>query len=232
MTLRSFLAVASAGLLLLLQGCAGMKETAPEVSHDGLQLVHDTKFSAVYKKPNVDISVYKKFGVTDCQVAFRKNWLRDQNSNRMSLTNKVSQKDVDHIKTKLSELCTEKFKESLQQAPAYDLVDQFHRGEEVLILRPNIIDLDVNAPDVNTMAMQRTYTTSAGEMTLFLELLDATTEEVLFRIIDRREDRDDSYMTWSNSVTNNAEASRILNSWTSQLRKGLDKARDMPANGQ
>lgn len=234
MKMRRALCLTTLGLAMLLSGCATMQETAPAVTHDGLQLVHDTKFATVYRKPDVDLGIYEKFGVTDCQVAFRKNWLRDQNYDRMSLSNRVTQQDVDRIKSKLADECKAKFKDALAQAPAYNLVEEFHIGEEVLVLRPNIINLDVNAPDVNTASMQRTYTTSAGEMTLYLELLDATTQEVLVRVIDRREDMDDTLMTWSNSVTNKAEADRILKRWATQLREGLDKARSLPggADGQ
>ena len=63
--------------------------------------------------------------------------------------------------------CDEKFREALLADPAYKLVDAFSDGEAVLILRPSIIDLDVNAPDMQSANVSRSYTTSAGEMTLF-----------------------------------------------------------------
>ena len=223
-----YIAIAAV-VAVVLSGCANTGQQAPEVTHDGLTLVHDTTFSAVYMKPGVDLSVYEKYGITNCQVAFRKNWLRDQNSDRMQLTNRVTQKDVDRIKSKLGEDCRAQFRDALLQDPAYTLVEEFTQGEEVLILRPNIINLDVRAPETNYPGIERTYTTSSGEMTLYLELLDATTEEVLARVIDRRQDPDDNVIMWTNSVTNKANADRILKRWASQLREGLDKARSMPA---
>ncbi|RLQ20415.1 DUF3313 family protein [Seongchinamella sediminis] len=225
-----YLAVAAL-FAAVLSGCASTGQEEPEVTHDGLHLVHDTTFAAVYLKPGVDLSVYEKYGVTDCQVAFRKNWLRDQNTSRMMLTNRVTQKDMDRIKSKLGEDCEEKFRDALLKDPAYTLVEEFTQGEEVLILRPSIINLDVSAPDTNYPGIERSYTTSSGEMTLYLELLDATTEEILARVIDRREDPDDRVMMWTNSVTNKANADRILKRWASQLREGLDRARSMPVTG-
>ena len=118
--------------------------------------------------------------------------------------------------------------EALQAPPAYKLVDSFADGENVLILRPAIVNLDISAPDTNTVGMQRVYTTSAGEMTLVLELVDGTTGETLVRIVDRRQARDISRLQWSNSVTNAAEARRILRRWAEQLRKGLDSVIDHP----
>lgn len=216
---------AALGAGLLLSACAGMEQSAPEVSFDGLHLVPDTQFATVYLKPGADLSVYNKFGVTDCQVAFRKNWMRDQNTDRIDLNNRVTQKDVDRIKSQLGAECEKYFREALNQDPAYDVVEEFSQGEEVLVLRPAIINLDVNAPDVRTAGMSRSYTTSSGEMTLYLELVDATTDAVIGRIVDRQRDFDDNYMTWSNSVTNRAEADRILRRWSKELRDGLDKVR-------
>ncbi len=67
--------------------------------------------------------------------------------------------------------------------------------------------------------MQRTYTTQAGEMTLVLELLDGTTGETLVRIVDCYRSSQTTGVQWSNSVTNQAEARRVLSRWAGQLRK-------------
>jgi hypothetical protein len=195
---------------------------APTETYDGLVQVPDTRFGVVYKRPDADLSHYDSYGLADCEVAFKKNWQRDQNNSRMDLGNRVTQKDVDRIKDKLGEECGKYFREALEQAPPYQLVDSFSDGEQVLILRPAIINLDITAPDTRSAGMQRTYTTGAGEMTLLLELLDATTGEILVRVIDKQSSRETSYLQWSSSVTNQADARRILSRWADQLRKGLD----------
>ena len=219
--------LATACIALLLGACAGT--SAPDESYDGLVLVPDTKVGAVYTRPGVNLAGYGAYGLEHCSVAFRNNWLRDQNNSRMDLSNRVTQKDVDRIKDALSAACEESFRQALEQAPPYQLVDSFDGGEAVLVLRPAIINLDINAPDVITPGRTRTYTTDAGEMTLVLEGLDGTTGEVLFRVVDRQRSLDSSRLRWSNSVTNQAEANRILKRWASQLRKALDRVTD-PAN--
>lgn len=226
MKMRKIALTMAAGAALLVAGCASMKQAPPAVSYDGLHLVPDTPFGEVYMKPGVDLDAYSTYGVTSCDVAFRKNWLRDQNEDRIDLTNRVTQKDVDRIKEALGKDCEQRFREALAEEPAYKVVEEFSEGEQVLVLRPAIINLDINAPDVRTMGMSRTYTTSAGEMTLYLELVDATTDEVLARVVDRQEDFDDSYLTWTNSVTNKADADRILRRWARELRDSLDKVRE------
>ncbi|TXS92805.1 DUF3313 domain-containing protein [Parahaliea maris] len=210
---------------LLLTACASMAPAPPAETPDGLQLVPDTVFAEVYRKPGVDLTAYSTYGVTPCEVEFRKNWMRDQNSNRVSLSNRVTQKDVDRIKDALGAHCEAMFREALAQEPAYNVVEEFTPGEMVLVLRPAIVNLDINAPDVRSAGMSRTYTTSAGEMTLMLEAVDANTGDVLVRVLDRQRDFDDSYMSWSNSVTNKVEADRILRRWAGELRDGLDKVR-------
>jgi hypothetical protein len=217
-------------LTLLVAACSNISD-APTETYDGLVLVPDTRFAQVYQRPGADLSGYEAYGLAPCQVAFRKNWLRSQNSNRMDLGSRVTQKDVDNIKDQLSELCFKQFKETLQQAPPYQLVASFDQGEPVLILRPAIINLDINAPDKKTSSMTRTYTTSAGEMTLLLEILDGTTGEILYRIVDRRRSTETHYLQWSDSVTNQAEANRWLKRWADQLREGLDEVRAPSGNG-
>lgn len=211
--------------LLVISGCAGSQSSAPAVTSDGLQLVPDTKFGEVYQRPGVDLAGFTEFGVEDCRVSFKKNWLREQNDNRLDLSNRVTQRDVDRIKDNLGALCTEHFTAALLTDPAYNLVDGFDDGEQVLVLSPSIINLDINAPDTMSAGRSRSYTTSAGEMTLSLELSDATTGEVLYRIVDRKRSRDTGRMEWTTSVSNKAEAERTLRRWADLLRQGLDTVR-------
>lgn len=214
-------------LSLVLSGCASTQSNAPSVTSDGLQRVADTKFDEVYQRPGVDLTGYTEFGVEDCRVSFKKNWLRQQNENRLDLSDRVTQRDVDRIKDRLGELCTEKFVGALQEEPAYNLVDAFDDGEQVLVLSPSIINLDINAPDTMSAGRSRSYTTSAGEMTLSMDVSDATTGQVLYRIVDRRRARDTGRIEWTTSVSNKAEAERTLNRWAELLRQGLDSVRSL-----
>jgi len=59
-------------------------------------------------------------------------------------------------------------------------------------------------------------------MTLFLELIDNRTGDILARVVDKRRGLDSGRMQWTNSITNRADAERILGNWARLLRKGLD----------
>lgn len=201
---------------------SGLAMASSEVSHDGLVLQAHSKFSEVYRKPGSSLAGYNTYGLVSCQVAFRKNWMKDQNKHRAGL-DRITQKDIDRIKKKLSQECDKYFRAALEEDPAYPLTEEFSNSDQVLVLRPAIINLDITAPDLRTPGMDRTFTTSAGQMTLYLEALDATTGEILVRVIDRRKSMRAGAMRWTNSITNRAEADRVLKHWASLLRESLDE---------
>ena len=213
--------VGTACMALLLGACAGT--AAPPATYDGLVLVPKSRFGVVYRRPGAEFSGYEAYGLVPCQVAFRKNWTRDQNRSTLDLSSRVTQKDVAGIKDNISAECDKYFSLALERSPPYPLVQSFSDGERVLILRPAIVNLDISAPDMMSSSMKRVYTTEAGEMTLVLEVLDGTTGEILVRVIDRQVGGDMNRLQWSNSVTNSAEGRRILSRWADKLREGLDE---------
>ncbi len=96
MTMLSTFAV---GLLaLMLASIASAAQPLPATSHDGLPLVPDTKLSAVYMRQDADLSEYDKIAVQETYVSFRKNWRRDYNRDTISLTKRVSDKDMQEIR--------------------------------------------------------------------------------------------------------------------------------------
>lgn len=202
----------------LLSGVAlAKKEDLPAVSHDGLELRKGKVADAVYVRPGVDFSVYKRFAILECPVAFSKDWQRDRQRGAM----RVSQKDMDEMKANLSAEFLKIFTDELQDKGGYSIVTE--GAEDVLILRPAIIDLEVSATDSMTAGRSYTLSESAGGMTLYLEIFDSVTGQILARAIDRGEDRGMGQIEWQNSVTNKAEADRILRRWASALRARLDE---------
>lgn len=207
-----------AGLLLASGTLALARDDLPDTSHDGLERVPSEKVQVVYKRPGVDFSQYKRIALLDCEVAFRKNWQREHTVSGM----RVSTKDMERIKKALAEDFRAIFSEELQKNGGYELVNE--AADDVLVLRPAIVNLDVAAPDVMTAGRSRSFATSAGEMTLYLELYDSVSGEILGRVIDAKEARDSGYMQWQTSVSNRAEAERMLRKWAVLARQGLDRA--------
>ncbi len=224
MTFRSTLpARMLAVTALLAAGAAAAKDDFPEITEDGLQRVQDSKLSVAYVDPDADFSIYDKVMLLEPHVAFKKNWQRDQNR---SSVHRVSTSDMDKIKSRLKEGFHQAFVEVLEADDGYPVVEE--TGEDVLLVRPAIVNLDPVAPDVQSPGRSRTYTESAGEMTLYVELYDSITGDIIGKALDRQIDRRGSYMQWQTSASNRAAANRILKGWAQVLRDGLD---EVHANG-
>lgn len=224
---NQFLQLCAVATLLLLGACAGaQKESLPDVTNEGLVRVENTSAEAVYRDPNADFSRYNRVYLADAQVAFRKDWLRDQNRDSTSVNRRLTQEDADRIKAAVAQEFTRIFTEELEKGgyPVETDLNSGRSNDDLLVLVPAIVDLDVTAPDVQTPGRSRTYTASNGSMTLYLEFRDAITGDVIGKVADSQSVRDRGYMNITNSVTNRAEADRMLRRWAQLLVKGLDRA--------
>lgn len=214
-------------LLALSMAAHAKKQELPEVTEDGLHRVPDSKLAIVYAEPGASLAGYQRVQLLDAYVAFRKNWERDQRSGSAQPL-RVTSKDVEKIKLALAQEFREVFKQVLEEG-GYPVVDE--AGEDVLLIRPAIINLDVNAPDTPQAGRTMIYVTSAGEMTLYLEAYDSVTGDLIAKALDRKADRrNDGFYTWSNSVTNRAAAQRILKGWATILLNALDEAKQVQSS--
>jgi hypothetical protein len=195
------------------------KDKLPEVSHDGLHLQKDTKLAAVYLKPGATLDQYDKVAILDCFVSFKKNWQRDYNEDVIGLGRRVSDKDADAIKKRVAKEFTDVFTKELETKGGYPVVD--NAAQDVLVLRPAIINLVVTDPDTMSPGMSRTFVSSAGQMTLYLELYDSVTSDIIARIIDPEAARSDGIAQIGGRVANKAEADQILRRWADVLRSHL-----------
>jgi len=195
----------------------------PKVTSDGLTLVEGTKAAAVWVLDGADFSEYKSVMIVDVGVAFKKNWRRDYNRDEMSLASQVSKSDAEKIKQRVADEVKKVFTAELEKA-GYTVADYDVKLAEadVLVLRPAIVDLVVTAPDTNSASRSRSYTASAGAMTLYLEFYDSVTSSILGRVVDRQNSRDNGMMQISNRVTNKAEADRMFRKWTGLLIAKMD----------
>ena len=195
----------------------------PDETDDGLVRIESKEADAVYWKEGATLADYERVRIDAVEVSFRKNWLRDQNRSNRSLSGRISSSDMDNIREALAELFLEVFTEELE-AGGYTVVSE--SGDDVLLLQPAIVDLDVTTPDVSMSqpGRSRTYNTSAGEMTLNMEFRDSATNALIGRAIDRREDRSTNTISFSSRVTNTSEARRMLRGWASSLVEALNNA--------
>ncbi len=211
-----------ASLAVASHPCIAQQESA-EFTVEGLQLIEDSNLALVYAQPGIDLRRYQRILLDEPYVAFKKNWQRTQNRFHAGW---ISNDDMTKIKSELSLLFMDVFSETLEEG-GYELT--LESDEDVLLIRPAIINLDVVAPDTGSPGIRRTYSETAGEMTLYMELYDSVSGELLAKALDRKEDRRTGFFEWQNRVTNRAAANRILRTWAGVLKEGLDDARGVSA---
>jgi len=206
---------------------AWAKKNLPAVNDEGMELVKNSDLATVYADPGADLSIYNRIWLQDATVAFKKNWKRDQNRSRPL---KIQDKDMERIQEDVATLFREVFTRELLDG-GYELAEEI--GADVLIVKPAIVDLDVTAPDVQRSAgREYGFSESAGEMTLNLELFDSITGDKIVKATDRKRDFRRGYLEWRTSVSNRADAMRMMTSWAKALRSTLDEARSATTNAR
>jgi len=204
-------------LSMLLATTLLAKDPLPEVSHDGLQLMKDTKLRVVYMKPGANLDEYDKVALLACYVAFQKDWQRNYNNETTSLMNRISDKDMKKIRDKLAEQFNKVFTEVLTKG-GHQMVTE--GGSGVLIVQPAIVNLEITAPDTMSPG-EATFSANAGQMTLYMQLHDGKTGDIIARVIDP-EAVGGNFAQIRNSVTNMADANRVLQRWATILSDHLE----------
>ena len=215
----SFLLVA---LCALTPGLSIGKEL-PKTTHDGLELVENTKLRAVYMKPGASLDQYTRVAIVDVYVAFKKNWERDFNREAIGLGGRISDTDMKEIKQRVAAEFKPVFTKELEKK-GHPVVTT--SGADVLVLKPAIVNLDVTAPDTRR-SFSRSFVSSAGSMVLYLELYDSVTNDIVARIIDPEAAGNTGGM--ANRATNKQAEDQILRKWADTLAAHLGAVH--PADG-
>jgi len=191
----------------------------PAESPEGLKLQPKSKASAVYLREGVSFAEYDKVTILECYVAFRKNWQREQNRYDPS---RVRDSDVLRIKTDLAQLFKEVFIKELTKRGQTVVAEP---GTGVLILRPALVNLDAYAPDTLSASRSWSVASDAGHATLFLEVYDGVSSELLARVFDSEIAGQESFATARTRATNRADAEQMLAHWAVGLGTYLENAR-------
>ena len=211
-------AVALLGLFAL-ASIASAADEMPETTPEGLVLMESEKLHTVYVRPGASLDQYTKVVLFDAYIAFRKNWDRDYNRNLMPGSTRVRPDDMEKIKVGLAEMFKEVFTEELQDKRGYEIVQT--ADFDVLVVKPAIINLDVTAPNLSNTNMTRSVVTSAGQMTLWMELYDSATGEIIARVIDPAVHNRNGMAYVATGSGNKSVARRMLREWAAVLGDNL-----------
>lgn len=194
--------------------------SAPEQSTDGLDLVKKDRHGEVYLDTTANWSGLTGIQLDKATVEFNKYWARDQ---KIRYGNRPTKENMERIKSDLSELLDEVFREELPKNDAFTISDT--SGENVMRITPKITNLNIYAPDRMRDYIGSSFADSKGSMTLELEIYDSVSGTLIARIVDSREDPQKGYMEWTTSVTNKRAARSMFVRWADKLRDFLIEAR-------
>jgi hypothetical protein len=197
------------------------EQKPPESSLENLEQVEDFDRGKFYSDPDVDWSAYTGVQLEAATVAFRRNWQRDQNKVDPF---RVRDEDVERIKQDMATLFDEVFTDELTSNGGYTISSD--AGDGVMRIEPHIVDLDVHAPYTRRTSFNRSYTERAGRMTLKLYIFDSLSGDLIAAVNASQEAMSRPTAQLSNKVTNQAEATRMLQKWARILREKLDEARN------
>jgi Protein of unknown function (DUF3313) len=201
------------------QSASQKRDIAAALSFDGLQEIKVKGIDMAFARPGASLAGYTKVRLDPVSVSFHKSWNPTIPGSRF----KLSTEQQENIRNGVGKLVYDTFVDELRKN-GYNLVTT--PGPDVLDVQAAIINLYVTAPDVPTAGRVRTYTVSAGEMTLVAALADSETGEVIARVFDRTQARETGNFTLSSSVFNRGEAQAAAASWAKTLRVALDNARN------
>lgn len=209
-------------LTAILSGLLGLQavqaaESSPQF--ENLVPVGDPQVAVAFVDPAADFSEFKRVMILDTYVAFQSGWERDQR--RGTRGTRISARDIETIKTRVSELFNSVFIEVLEADDGFEIVGE--ADYDVLLVRAAIIDLDVTVPDNRSAGRSRTYTADSGAATLYIELYDSVSGQIIGRAFDRQAARSsNSMMRWTNRASNTADARRVFRGWAITFREFLD----------
>jgi hypothetical protein len=213
-------------MAITLLPCAVMaKNPEPGQSTDDLRLVKKSRHGELRVATNANWNSFTHIKLERATVEFSKNWARNQ-KNRMG--NRPTEENMERIKSDLSELLDEVFRQELSADDGFTMSDG--SGENVMRITPRIVDLNINAPDRMRDYIGYSLADSKGSMTLELDIHDSVNGTLLAQMVDSREDPQHGYMEWANSGTNRRAARFMFIRWAGKLYDLLEEARLSPEN--
>jgi hypothetical protein len=192
----------------------------PTAAPAGLERLDSREFDFLYVKPGFEPGNYGRLVIEEPEVAMDDYW---KWTNRRD----IAERDLKRIAASTSKILREQFGNKLSAGDGYVLAragetDPAGTEAGVLRLRPAMINLSLNAPDLSVPDNRKTYIKSAGHATLYLDIYDGASGELLLRAIDRDRAREKLVLYEGNRATNYHDLSILVSRWAGALRRHLD----------
>lgn len=199
------------------------KEKFAETTKDGLKLQDHSSRGALYLKEGASLANYTRIKILDCYVEFEKNWQRNYNRSQIGLDHQITDSDMERMKQNVADEFAKSFTKELEKG-GYEVVSK--PGEDVLLLRPAILNLTVTAPQTRAAGWRIAAVRSSGTMSLFMELYDSASNTKIGEVTERKPANEEGPGHRGGAVSTNAEFSRTMDRWANSLLNQLDMAKN------
>ena len=225
--LSSVLLIAVAAVLTsLLAGCASPgvdTSSSAEPSYDGLIPLKGTQMRKVWVREGFDLTGYSKVMVVGAGIQYRP--VKDVKGT--SMRSNASEFPVsDRGKEMLEQIISEEFEKAFEGLERYELVEE--DGADVLLVRGAFLDVVSRVPP-DGPGRTDYYLSSVGQASFMLEMLDSDSGAVLIRAVDTRGMDTVGYTARSSSVSNSAEARRLMRAWAKIVVEALNEVTTLEA---
>ena len=207
---RTFLGLALASAVA---GAAGLP--APPADAAALVGRHVQGLGQYAELPGSSFAGYHRVLIAPVAVTFRPDWGKEHPQIDATQTQRLLQI--------FAKLTGEEFARVLARDHGLAAADA--PAADVLELRIEIVDFNINAPEIRDAAIRRDYVYSAGDATLILEVRDSIRGTLLARAVDSREMHHYYNLRLATPVTNEGEERDLVVSWARILRRQLLTAR-------
>ena len=208
--------IAACLLACILAGCSYTRGP-DERTDDGLVRVPSRAAGGVYRAPGHSFTPYKRVILEPPTIEFIKGWRKEHEE--------VSDAEIVRLLSESVKLFREEFTRILIDEGPYEFADE--PGDDVLLIVPRVVDLDIPAPDAGGTPGVKQYTPGPVKMQVVGEMRDASTNQLVARvIIFEGQSRYGMYeLRQANRATNAHEMRLAFSKWSRMALEALNGAK-------
>lgn len=210
---------ASAADAVATEGPGSRAEAAMAWRGEGLEPITVRGMDVAYAQPGASLQVYHSIVLMPVTVSFQKNWSR---SAAIPTGTRLTSRDTDRIRKDMSDVVNHEIRREFEKG-GWRVVAA--PGAGVLEVDVRIVDLFLNAPDLPTPGLTKSYTRSFGQLTLVAQLRDSATGAIVMRLLDHNTGHDHATFIRTTRVENTREVGFVASDWARTVRRQFELAR-------
>jgi hypothetical protein len=171
----------------------------------------DTRsFDLLYVRPEASVALHS-LQFAPVEVEMREDW---QRANRALERARLRPDETQKLKDEVGRIVADELHQAFEGAPV---------AGGTPVLQARVLDLYLNAPDMQTAVASKTYTRSYGDMVLVAEVRDGPGGRLVLGAWDHRPAREFASARLTTRVDNAIELRAAAHGWAKLLRREFDR---------